>query len=560
MDGSMRFFLTALFCLVSLYGAGFAQSGSDQVFVVSKVPVQATAETATAAQRIALEQGRKQAVDILLRRLTAESDWAYLPRLGIGQQALAGVPMSVEPNDGIGDGFSAPIENSYYNFNAKTAVYLDGAQLPALEEGFAVLDEKSSRNTYSAKITYRFKADEIRSLLKRSRIPYSESQTRTALVLPILETVNGLYLWESNNPWARAWLARPLMNELTPILLPLGDAEDIDIISARQARALNQVRLQRLADKYDVTQIIIAHAYLSESGDQQRLRVRLMDGYLNSAGRIVSSVEAGNSSGLYDDAGGYGSVGSAIVGSATEQGQTLLETFFRDTTGDFPVLASRAVELTVAKYAASWKAQTLIDHSISRAYEVNAWFSSIEEWAGIQKILNESPLVDKYDAEGLTASGATVSMRVSGDVEQLTVALRQDNIVFWTVDNIIWNIATTETYESVKGRVRPVSYQRTPFEGGKIQRDSSRPRTERSELGDNIPGGAGYYDPQGTAGDFSPVLDRERGDIPAGTGEPGILNTLDPAGELLEGAPQQLLSPEGEQETIEDEPLDNVIY
>ena len=96
-----------------------------------------------------------------------------------------------------------------------------------------------------------------------------------ALVLPVLETANGLYLWERNNPWMRAWKARPFNNELTPMMAPLGDLEDASV-SPRVALATDQGALQAMVERYPVAQIIIAHARLVQEGEEDILRVRLI--------------------------------------------------------------------------------------------------------------------------------------------------------------------------------------------------------------------------------------------------------------------------------------------
>ncbi len=556
----MRFFVFVFVFVFSLASAAFAQGEDDGVFIVSKVPVEAQADNATSAQRIAIAKGRRQAVDIVLRRLTAEEDWAYLPRMMIGEQALAGQPMT----DAMLDDGTSYGSTDFLNFSAKSAVYLDPSQLPSLEEGFTVSDEKSSLRSYAAKVTYRFKPNEIRDLLKGARIPYSESQTRRALVLPILETQNGLYLWESNNPWARAWLARPLLNELTPILLPRGDERDMKAITAAQAKSFNPVRLRGLASRYGVTQVIIAHAYLSEIEGQYILRVRLMDGYLSSSARTVAAIDAANSDRLYDQDGGFGEDGVIETGSFSEQGQTLFEIFFKDQVGDFPLLASRAVELTVAKYAASWKAQTLIDHSVSRAYEVNAWFASIDEWAGIRRVLDASPLIERYETEALTADGASVTMRVVGDVEQLVIALRQNNIVFWSLDNFMWNIATNDTFERVKGQVRPVVFEQAPESERRGQFERFRRGAEvdsgTQQRGFGIFGRRDNRETRSVTNDLSEILGTETD----ASGAPDAIlpgqsaNELDELDALLGTDVDDLLS--GDSLIVEDDELSDGIY
>ena len=80
-------------------------------------------------------------MDILLRRLTVEEDWVYLPRLATGQAAPGG----------------------------DTTLQLNDAALERLESGFEVHNEKSSSSVYRAFITYRFKPASVRRLLRDAR-------------------------------------------------------------------------------------------------------------------------------------------------------------------------------------------------------------------------------------------------------------------------------------------------------------------------------------------------------------------------------------------------------
>lgn len=488
--------IAVVICLIP--GLAAAQQRAGSVFEVPEVPVSAEAESATAAQQIARDLGRRRAMDLLLRRLTAEDDWIYLPQLAAGDMAPAAQSTGtgiLDPND------PAPAEPARdsvadyaygSNYSGKQPVMLDPSQLPAIEEGFATFDEKSSSTSYSANITYRFKADDVRAMLKDARIPYSESQTRMALVIPVLETANDTYLWESNNPWARAWLARALTNELTPMLLPRGDDTDMALLPVDKAVSRDQAALQEIAERYGVTQVLIAHAILAEEDGRFRMRARLLDGYLAQSGRSAANYTPTNSAALYDSSGGYDENGA--VGTAGEApGRVLMETFYREEAGDFPAMSSRAVENTVAKYASDWKAQTLVDHSVVRQVRVNAWFDSLDDFSRIRTALEASPIVESIEVEAMAAEGGTLTIMVAGDIQQLVADLRQRNVVFWTADNIVWNIATPAKALSVQARILPLSDDQI-----------ADPYAEQG-----MPDGLADQ-PDGGLGDFSPPLERER--------------------------------------------------
>lgn len=441
----LRSGLAALIMLVTVLGHAAAQGGNRAVFIVPEVPVYAEADTAAAAQQIAQDRGRRRAMDILLRRLTAEEDWGYLPDLSQGQPASA---VAAEPED-IYD----------LETQTKSSVQLTAGELPLYEEGFAIFDEKTSSTTYRARITYRFKPESVRRLLEESGLPYSEAQARRALVLPVLETESDTYLWETRNPWARAWLARPLGNELTPLVLPRGDRQDMSVAPVEDVKGLNPQALARLADRYNTPQVILARGRLEDRDGEYVLRVRLIDAYLDgrSGARQVIDSEAAK----YDDEGGYGA-DSAQMEAPEERGHVLAEAVFTGSNDDFPALAQTAVETTVARYARGWKEKTLVDHAAIRPLQLVAWFGSLDEWADIRIALENTPLVRDMEVGVFTNQSAVIDLTVIGQQEQFVLALRQDNLDVWQSPDGRWNIAGMDRAEQLRSGFTDASLEGLP--------------------------------------------------------------------------------------------------
>jgi len=400
-----------------------AYAVGDDVFVVPRVAVQARADSATQAKSLAQREGRRRAMDILLRRLTVEEDWPRLPTLA----AAPSDEPALEPGAAL-DPFLAP-----------QAVTITDDRLEQLESGFEVYSEKSSSKTYRAFITYRFKPDQVRKLLKDAQIPYSEAQTRTALVVPVLETGNGLYLWEENNPWMAAWKVRPYNNELTPFIAPLGDLEDSANVSARQASAIDVEALRAMAERYSVPQVIVAHAFLQQRDGDDRLRVRFINGYVDR-GDVAGEIDTGDLAAI-DDL-------SVFDGTTTGQskqtriGEVIAEAWFSQESGNFPMLAERAIEETIAKYAKPWKEQTLIDHTVAAFLNVSAVYKSISEWSQIRSALTATPLVSGVQVRSLSRGGAEMVIQAFGDPAKLVVAMEAQGLVLWSYDGDYWMIAT----------------------------------------------------------------------------------------------------------------------
>lgn len=441
--------------------------GSNAIFTVPMVPVYAEAETSAQAQAKAQAMGRREAMDLLLRRLTAEEDWQYLPRLASGEPAPAASDF-----DAAYQPSQMPAMNEFDAFalgpepETKQPVAIAAADLPRLEEGFAIFDERSSATTYRARITYRFKPAAVRALLQAAQLPYSEAQARRALVVPVLETENGSYLWEARNPWARAWLSRPLVNELTPLLLPVGDRQDIESATVEQAQEFDAFALAQLAARYRTDQVLIARGVLDEAGDEFVLRVQLVEGYLDTSG-ASSTGQANTAAILYDDDTGFGEAGQT---ASSDAGRVLTDLTFRGPNDDFPALAKQAVESTVFRHARGWKAQTLVDHAASRTFILTAWFANLSEWGMIRQALEDTPLVRNMEVGAFNNSNAVMQLTVIGDADQFTLAMQQASLTVWQDANSRWNIAGFDRAQRLMAR-REIAETPTPnFDGAQLNR------------------------------------------------------------------------------------------
>ncbi len=448
-----------LMIVVFLASAGAAYAAGEDVFVVPRVTVQGQADNATAAKLTAQRRGRRRALDILLKRLTIEDDWPYLPRVEAMLDETPEAPVDGAANaSGVspqGPDDAASDEFDPYAYRDRPVLTLDDSALEALEAGFEVYNEKSSARTYRAFITYRFKPAAVRRLLREAQIPYSEAQTRTALVLPVLQTANGSYLWEENNPWMAAWKVRPYDNELTPMSAPLGDLEDVSTISAAQALALNTEALQALADRYAVSQVIVAHAYLRQVEGEHQLRVRLINGFRESGDIAVDEISA-----IDTPANNYEGLSAVQQGPGTNAfttakvGDVLAESWFKRPAGNFPTLAEEAIEVVIAKHAKPWKERTLIDHTEAALLEASAYFRSLTEWAKIRSALISTPLVGSVQVRSLSRQGAEMLIRAYGDPDKLVIAMESQGLALWTENGERWLVATPATAQQVRANDR----------------------------------------------------------------------------------------------------------
>jgi hypothetical protein len=217
---------------------------ADDVFSVSEIAVDETADTAARARAKAFQAGQRKALGELLRRLTLRADHNRLPK----------------------------VESERREF-----------MVQALQVG----DERTSNVRYLANMTVSFKPPEIRRLLREAAIPFAETQSKPVLVLPVLRQGDTMMLWDEANFWRDAWSETRLDNGLVPLILPVGDLADITDVDAAQAAEGDPLRLSAMASRYGAGDVLVAIATLS--GTTGAIRVDIAASQIGdpSAGSVL---------------------------------------------------------------------------------------------------------------------------------------------------------------------------------------------------------------------------------------------------------------------------------
>ncbi len=327
-----------------IFAAPPAQAGD--VYAVKNVAVSATASSATKARQNAILQGYKKALARLLRRLTLPEDWQRLPKIS-GRRAR------------------------------KLALQLEPSRV------------RTSQRQYKAELSIHFDPKRVREILRGAEIPYSEIQARPALLLPLYQTKDSIFLWEESNLWRSAFAAQDLDNIPVPFLLPVGDVSDIRAVSPESVRRADASILLPFAENYEARHILIAQAIAQE--DSRALRVALL--YLRPDGNPGERV----SFFLADDEG-------------------------------TPDLLARAVQTALRITSDGWKRRALIAHDAPRTRRLQAQYESMEEWQRILTRLKTVPLLENHVVRLIGRRSALIDIRFRGAPETFALALAQKEI------------------------------------------------------------------------------------------------------------------------------------
>ncbi len=207
-----------IICLVLLSALTANPALAKDVFTVDNIPVEKSASDATEAKNMAIDEAEKLAFDKLIKSVVNEADLARIPSLS-------------------------------------------EEEISSLVKGFEVSDEKLSGNKYQANFTILFLENNVKKLLLDADIVFVDNKGAPTLVFPLYkEGINGKTVWQSSTPWWKAWDKTITEGSVVPLVLPLGDIDDLEMLDGAEISSADYVALEGLAKKYEAKDILIAEA------------------------------------------------------------------------------------------------------------------------------------------------------------------------------------------------------------------------------------------------------------------------------------------------------------
>ena len=174
--------IVSLFC-----GVGLAKA---DMYAVSNIHVDVTAQNATIAREQGLNDAQEKAFYKMLDRLTLFKDMEALP-------------------------------------------VLTSEDILNLVQDFSVSNEKTSSVRYIADVDVQFNPEAIQTFFQEYQVPYVTSAAERSVVFPLYREspASAPLLWQDTNPWARTLSQVSKKSDLVPFIVPLGDLDDMSVIS-----------------------------------------------------------------------------------------------------------------------------------------------------------------------------------------------------------------------------------------------------------------------------------------------------------------------------------------
>ncbi|MGI9415494.1 MAG: DUF2066 domain-containing protein [Hyphomicrobiales bacterium] len=317
------------------------------VFTISHVKVDETAADAAQAKIKAIEAAQLLAFQRLVKRLTPSGSDGQLPQF-------------------------------------------TGGDVARMMSGMTFEDERTGPTRYIATLTISFLPDAVRTLLYQYNVPLAEEQAPSMLVLPVWKTAEKTVLWDGDNPWKEAWIKLDVQNALTPILIPIGDLTDISAISAEEALAGNEIKLEALRLRYGADKVLVA---VAESPDGISI--------------------------------------NASMSGVTSYGRLDLAQTFQGEPDKIAETATAAALGFLAAMEETWKsamAQVKTPTSQLNSITVAIPFDSLAEWNTIRSRIQQTYGVGTVQIASLSARGGIVQINYDGSVQQFTEELQANGL------------------------------------------------------------------------------------------------------------------------------------
>ncbi|MBG1231231.1 DUF2066 domain-containing protein [Aestuariivirga litoralis] len=263
----------------------------------------------------------------------------------------------------------------------------DAEKVMPLLKSLSIEKEVISPGRYQGTFTVRFLPERVKPLLQQAGVHLPQEQGPAMLVIPVWTDENGrVQLWE-DNPWRKAWLDLHASQAQIPILIPLGDQEDDQNLTAQDITANNAVKLEAIRRRYDVKTMLIAMAQPAEGGG----------------------------------------VHAHVVGKSP-LGKITIDKIYTADTGQVPdsasVGAQRFQQLITDKFRSEQAKSAMANPAPAQSLPVTVPFAGPSQWNGLRSRILSTPGVVGLDVTSLEAGGASAKLFYNGAVEDLGASLQ----------------------------------------------------------------------------------------------------------------------------------------
>jgi hypothetical protein len=234
----------------------------------------------------------------------------------------------------------------------------------------------------------------VRHLLRQAKVPFAETPSRPLVVLAVLQSGDHPVLWEDPNPWRSAWASHPPARGLVPLVIPLGELEDVAAIDAAAATSGDEAHLHAISTRYSGDGVLVSRATLK--GDEGAHALDVTTTRYNP--------------------GSPGSEQTWVASYAANPGESDAD------------LMTRAVTGTIAQVEEAWKTANTVDFNQTGTLVATVPVTDLPGWIAVRQQLSGIATIERTDLLSLDRHNARIAIHYVGGQTQLQLALAQRNL------------------------------------------------------------------------------------------------------------------------------------
>ena len=296
-------------------------------------------------------------------------------------------------------------EKAFYKMLERLTLFKDMESLPVLTnedilnlvQDFSVSNEKTSSVRYIADVDVQFDPQAIQTFFQEYQVPYVTSVAEKSVILPIFRSSSKdkPLLWKDTNLWAQALARASKTSDLVPFVVPLGDLDDMSVISEDNLSEEMSLNILPLLSRYQANQALIIE--LTVLKDENALKVYIRP-FQNKKGFIE------------------------------ELGMT------EPINAPMPELLKRAAERTVYLLEQAWREKNAVRFDNPTNLFVRINIQNLAEWIAIRKQLDHIVLIKQYVVKALRKDQAEVEIFYAGELDAFQEALKKEGLFLSPID------------------------------------------------------------------------------------------------------------------------------
>ncbi len=269
---------------------------------------------------------------------------------------------------------------------AKRLKGLGRREVGRMMASLSVEQERSGPGRYIARMTIRFLPEKVRQAFQNAGVSFTEKQAPKIVVLPVWVGPDGPVAWR-DNVWRQAWIDLKAENGLVPIIIPIGDLNDSQAVTAQEAIDGHETKLGAIKIRYQAEAILVA---IGTPKSKTEIRATMSGD--SPLGRVA-----------FD------------------------KTYKAGPNEDLKALAARIAKRFHTVMIDKWKKEgggAVNATGPPQSFAISVPFASVAEWNNIRIELLTTPGVTGVDVNSISDRGAVVQLTYVGAFPDLQRALR----------------------------------------------------------------------------------------------------------------------------------------